>query len=93
MLDAVAAETERHQPQLFAAAARVGVPVLLVSGGRSDIVSKDTVAEFMNLVPHATHVDLPQATHMVAGDANDAFTQEIASFISGLTIRSGHVPG
>lgn len=93
LLNAVVAETERHQPALFAAAARVRVPVLLVSGGRSDVVSKDTVAEFLHLVPHATHVDLPQATHMVAGDANDAFTLEIASFISGLTNEPGRVPG
>jgi pimeloyl-ACP methyl ester carboxylesterase len=93
MLDAVAAETARHQPALFAAAANVQVPVLLVSGGRSDVVSKDTVAEFMHLVPHATHVDLPQATHMVAGDANDAFTLAIAGFIAGLATEPGHVPG
>jgi pimeloyl-ACP methyl ester carboxylesterase len=93
MLNAIATGSAQHQPRLLAAATQVRVPVLLVSGGRSDVVSKDTVAEFINLVPHAIHVDLPQATHMVAGDANDAFTSEIASFISGLSIRSGQFPG
>jgi len=81
LLDGMVAESERYQPQLFEAAARVGVPVLLLSGARSDVVSSQTVEEFLRLVPHARHVSLPGATHMVAGDANDAFTREIALFL------------
>jgi pimeloyl-ACP methyl ester carboxylesterase len=80
LLDGVVAESERYQPRLFAAAAQVKVPVLLLSGGRSDVVSSDTVDEFLRLVPHARHVHLPDATHMVAGDANDAFTREVVAF-------------
>jgi len=78
-------ESERYQPRLMAAAAKVRVPVLLLSGGRSDVVSRDTVDEFLKLVPHAEHVELPRATHMVAGDANDAFTREIARFVGKLS--------
>ncbi|MBA2077477.1 alpha/beta hydrolase [Rhodanobacter sp. PCA2] len=78
------AESERYQPRLFAAARQVDVPVLLLSGERSDVVSHATVAEFLQLVPHARHVEVPGATHMLAGDANDAFTREIASFIQSL---------
>lgn len=78
-------ESERYQPRLMAAAAKVAVPVLLLSGGRSDVVSRDTVDEFLKLVPHAEHVELPRATHMVAGDANDAFTREIAGFVGRLS--------
>ncbi|WP_285406320.1 alpha/beta hydrolase [Luteibacter sp. ME-Dv--P-043b] len=81
LLDGMVAESERYQPQLFEAAARVSVPVLLLSGARSDVVSSQTVEEFLRLVPHARHVSLPGATHMVAGDANDAFTREIALFL------------
>lgn len=81
MLDAVVSESERYQPRLLAAAARVEVPVLLLSGERSDVVSRDTVAEFLKLVPHARHVEVPGATHMLAGDANDAFTRQIVAFI------------
>ncbi|WP_036140016.1 alpha/beta fold hydrolase [Luteibacter sp. 9135] len=81
LLDGMVAESERYQPQLFEAAARVSVPVLLLSGARSDVVSCQTVEEFLRLVPHARHVSLPGATHMVAGDANDAFTREIALFL------------
>ncbi|GAB3780853.1 alpha/beta fold hydrolase [Dyella agri] len=77
-------ESERYQPRLLAAAARVDVPVLLLSGERSDVVSHATVAEFLQLVPHARHVEVAGATHMLAGDANDAFTREIAGFIHSL---------
>ncbi len=85
LLNGLVSESERYQPRLMAAAAQVRVPVLLLSGGRSDVVSRDNVDEFLRLVPHAEHVELPRATHMVAGDANDAFTREIARFISKLS--------
>jgi pimeloyl-ACP methyl ester carboxylesterase len=84
LLDGLVAESERYQPRLFAAAARVEVPVLLLSGSRSDVVSSHTVDEFLRIVPHARHVALAGATHMVAGDANDAFTREIAQFMQTL---------
>ena len=75
------AESERYQPRLLAAAVKVDVPVLLLSGERSNVVSQATTEEFLHLVPHARHVVVAGATHMLAGDANDAFTREIASFI------------
>jgi pimeloyl-ACP methyl ester carboxylesterase len=84
MLGPIADEAERYQPRLLAAARGVEVPVLLLSGGRSDVVSRATVDEFLDLVPHARHIEIPHATHMLAGDANDAFTREIAMFVRGL---------
>jgi pimeloyl-ACP methyl ester carboxylesterase len=89
-------ESERYQPRLQAAAAKVDVPVLLLSGARSDVVSRATVDEFLQLVPHAQHVELPHATHMAAGDANDAFTREVVRFVRGLNstvdwLRAGAV--
>ena len=92
LLAGVVSDSERYQPRLMAAAAKVDVPVLLLSGGRSDVVSNDTVAEFLQLVPHARHVELPAATHMLAGDANDAFTREIATFVRDLDRREAR-PG
>jgi pimeloyl-ACP methyl ester carboxylesterase len=77
-------ESERYQPRLLAAASTVEVPVLLLSGERSDVVSHRTVDEFLALVPHARHAQVPGATHMLAGDANDAFTAQIAGFIASL---------
>jgi pimeloyl-ACP methyl ester carboxylesterase len=89
MLEPIAEEGERHQPRLIEAARRVQLPVLLLSGGRSDVVSEATIDEFLDLVPHAEHRELPRATHMVAGDANDAFTRAIAAFI-GVEANDGH---
>ncbi len=80
----VVQESERYQPRLQAAAAKIDVPVLLLSGARSDVVSRATVAEFLQLAPHARHVELPHATHMVAGDANDAFAREVVRFVQSL---------
>jgi pimeloyl-ACP methyl ester carboxylesterase len=77
-------ESERYQPRLLAAAAKIEVPVLLLSGGRSDVVSRGTVDEFLELVPQARHVELVHATHMVAGDANDAFTHEVIHYVHSL---------
>lgn len=63
---------------------QLDIPVLLVSGGRSDLVTSQTVAHFLELAPHARHVQLPDATHMVAGDDNDAFTDTLLQFLHDL---------
>jgi len=75
------ADSARHQDELAEAARAIEVPVLLISGGRSDLVSEDTIAHFRSLVPHAQHQRLPDATHMVAGDDNDAFTRVVSDFL------------
>ncbi len=81
LMDRVAQEAAGYIPRLQAAAAKVDVPLLLLSGGRSDVVSRQTIGEFLQLVPHAEHVQIEDATHMVVGDRNDAFTREIARFL------------
>ena len=84
LLDDLVRESARYQPRLQAATAKIDVPILLLSGARSDVVSHATVDEFLQRVPHAQHVELPHATHMLAGDANDAFTQEVSRFVLSL---------
>ena len=93
LMDEVARDGERHQPRLVEAAARVRVPTLLISGGLSDLVSDATVDEFLKLVPHASHVRIADATHMVAGDRNDAFTGAILDFLTTLPPRGVTAPG
>ncbi len=73
--------TDQLQPLIEDACRQLDIPVLLVSGGRSDLVTQQTVDHFLELAPHARHVQLPQATHMVAGDDNDAFTDTLIPFI------------
>lgn len=84
LLDTIPAEGERHQQRLLEAACNIDVPVLLVSGGRSDVVSERTVAEFLRNVPSAEHVEVPHATHAVAGDDSDAFIAVLAYFLKSL---------
>lgn len=89
MLDEFVAGSAELQHHIEEAATRVRVPVLLVSGGRSDLVSDATVAHFLELVPQARHVRLPEATHMVAGDDNDGFTDSVLGFLRAQFPSSG----
>ncbi len=66
--------------RLAAAARQVRIPVLLVRGRMSDIVSEEGVQELRELVPHAEIVDVAGAGHMVAGDRNDAFNDAVLDF-------------
>ncbi len=72
--------SEHLQDIIRESARQITVPILLISGGKSDIVSADTVADFLHLAPHAQHHYLPEATHMVAGDENNAFNHTLLSF-------------
>lgn len=65
-------------------ARRLALPVLLVRGRMSDVVSEETAQEFLALVPHAQYVDVGDAHHMVAGDRNDAFTPPVVAFLRSL---------
>jgi pimeloyl-ACP methyl ester carboxylesterase len=81
LLDGFVANSARLQAPLEAAARAVRLPTLLLSGGRSDLVSDATIAHFLDLVPQALHVRLPDATHMLAGDDNDAFADALLEFL------------
>ena len=57
------------------------MPTLLVRGARSDVVTDEAVRDFLALCPHASHVDVAGADHMLTGDDNDVFGQMAVSFI------------
>ena len=63
------------------AAANLKLPVLLIRGQQSEIVSRESVDEFLELVPHAQFQDIADAAHMVAGDSNDVFARSVLDFI------------
>lgn len=84
LVDDLVRDCAQHQDDIADAARALRCPVLLISGGRSDLVSARTVEEFRALVPHAQHAHLPHATHMLAGDDNDAFTRTVLEYLSGL---------
>lgn len=63
------------------AAASLAIPTLLVRGAESDVLSEQGVDELRALVPHAEVATVGGATHMVAGDENDAFTTSVVPFL------------
>jgi len=67
--------------ELSDAAMKLSLPVHLVRGGSSDLVSPEAVVHFRSLVPHAAYSDIADATHMVVGDQNDVFGTAIADFL------------
>ncbi|MEV6275757.1 alpha/beta hydrolase [Nocardia sp. NPDC051832] len=64
-----------------AAARELTMPVLLVRGLRSDVVSAEGAAQFQELVPHVQIAEIGGAAHTAAGDDNDAFTDAVAQFV------------
>lgn len=84
LLGPMGEDAARHQSDLEAAARKIRVPTLLITGGESDVVSDQTINEFLELVPHASHVKVAKATHMVAGDENSVFTRHVQEFLSAL---------
>ncbi len=58
------------------------VPVLLVRGQVSDLVSEDRAEEFLARFPQVEFVDVQGAGHMVAGDRNDLFAEAVVDFLN-----------
>ncbi len=76
-------ETATRDPnRLSNAVKNISVPVLLVRGRMSELVSEESVKQFLAIKPEADFVDVADAGHMVAGDRNDAFTNAIVNFLT-----------
>ncbi|HEV7313249.1 alpha/beta hydrolase [Sphingopyxis sp.] len=75
---------ERHHDVVQRAALRLPMlpclPVLLVRGLSSDVVSDAGVAAFRDALPRLETVNVAGAGHMVAGDRNDAFNEAVVAF-------------
>ena len=84
LLSTFGAESAPYHARLMAAARLLTCPTILISGEQSDVVSDEAITEFLQAVPHAAHVSIPGAAHMVAGDRNDAFTDTLLEFIESL---------
>ena len=66
---------------LEAAARHVTIPVLVVRGRVSDLLSEEGAQELLELVPHGEMVSVAGAGHMVAGDRNDLFNDSVVGFL------------
>jgi pimeloyl-ACP methyl ester carboxylesterase len=64
------------------AAIDLEIPILLIRGKLSDVVSAEGVQDFLTKVPRAEFVELSDAGHTAAGDDNDAFTDVVVEFVN-----------
>jgi pimeloyl-ACP methyl ester carboxylesterase len=71
----------RNEDRLEDAARALTLPVLLVRGRQSDVLSEAGARHLQALVPHARSVDVAGAGHMVAGDRNDVFNDAVVAFL------------
>ena len=70
------------RPRMLAASRSIAVPMLLVRGRVSDLVTEKAAQQFLADVPHCQFVDVSGAGHMVAGDRNDSFTAAVVDFLA-----------
>jgi pimeloyl-ACP methyl ester carboxylesterase len=61
---------------------RTNVPMLLVRGQMSDLVTEERAEEFIARFPEIDFVDVGGAGHMVAGDRNDIFAGAVVEFLA-----------
>ncbi len=60
----------------------ITVPMLLVRGKMSDLVTEAEAKEFLERYPDASFADVSGAGHMVVGDKNDVFARAIIDFLN-----------
>lgn len=77
-------QTDRsaNPDKIVDAAKNLTLPVLLIRGRMSDVVTQTEVDDYFKTIPHGEYVDVAQARHMVAGDRNDIFTDAVVEFLS-----------
>ncbi|MGI9124805.1 MAG: alpha/beta fold hydrolase [Mycobacterium sp.] len=68
--------------ELERATTALTIPILLIRGKLSDVVSPEGVEDFLAKVPNAEFVELSGAGHTAAGDDNDAFTEAVVDFVT-----------
>lgn len=64
-----------------ARASELRLPLHLIRGRMSELVSEEAARAFLETAPHAKFSDVANAGHMVAGDRNDAFTEAVLGFL------------
>ena len=59
----------------------IAIPVHLVRGRMSELVSLEAGRDFVSRLRDGTFTDVADAGHMVAGDRNDVFLEAVTSFL------------
>ncbi|MDA0824129.1 MAG: alpha/beta hydrolase [Proteobacteria bacterium] len=75
-------DLDKRSERLDVCAKVLKLPVLLVRGGLSDVLSEEGAAQFIKSCPHSEYVNITGAGHMVAGDRNDVFGDAVIDFLA-----------
>ena len=76
-----------NEPHPAAANARfdlIEIPIHLIRGRMSELVSLDAATEFVGTLKNGSFTDVANAGHMVAGDRNDIFLEAVIAFLDRL---------
>lgn len=67
-------------------AKNIKIPILLIRGALSDVVTQEEVNDFLTALPHSEFKEIEQAAHMIAGDRNDIFAASAIDFLKRITL-------
>jgi pimeloyl-ACP methyl ester carboxylesterase len=70
-----------HAEDLEARCREIDIPVHLIRGRMSELVSLEGAQTFVASLKHGSFTDVADAGHMVAGDRNDVFLQAVLDFL------------
>jgi non-heme chloroperoxidase len=82
-LDSRAVASASDADRFERALARIDVPIVLIRGRSSDVVTSREVETFRRIAPQARVIEILGAAHMVAGDQNDAFAAAVLDVMDG----------
>jgi non-heme chloroperoxidase len=82
-LDSRAVASASDADRFERALARIDVPIVLIRGRSSDVVTSREVETFRRIAPQARVIEILGAAHMVAGDQNDAFAAAVLDVMGG----------
>ncbi len=74
-------DMKQYRADLTKAADNLDLPVMLIRGGLSDVLSEEGAQSFLAQCPQAEYVNVTGAAHMVAGDRNDIFSGAVVDFL------------
>jgi pimeloyl-ACP methyl ester carboxylesterase len=70
-----------HAEDLEARCREIDIPVHLIRGRMSELVSLEGALDFVASLKHGSFTDVADAGHMVAGDRNDVFLEAVLGFL------------
>jgi pimeloyl-ACP methyl ester carboxylesterase len=74
---------DNHGQSLEARCREIDIPVHLIRGRMSELVSLEAAEAFVATLKHGAFTDVADAGHMVAGDRNDVFLDAVLAFLDG----------